>query len=76
MDSHIKPVCDIKNLDTLTALHEWATIHHTTVTYLGPTLENRPLYGATRDHYTRIAVAPGPNPHPPPLMWRSPLEPG
>ena len=72
----VNPVCDIQNLDTIAALHQWATTHHTTVTYLGPTLENQPTYGATHGHHTRVAVAPGPNPHPPPLMWRSPLEPG
>jgi len=74
MDTHIKPVCDIQGLDTVAALHEWATTRHTPVTYLGPSLENQPIYGAIHGHHTRVAVAPGPNPYPPPLMWRSPLE--
>jgi len=65
MDSHIKPVCDIKNLDTLTALHEWATIHHTTVTYLGPTLENLLVRGHPRPLHTDCS-GPGTQPSPTP----------
>ena len=53
----MNPVCDIQSLDTVAALHEWATTHHTPVTYLGPSLENQPIYGATNGHHTRVAVA-------------------
>ena len=70
----MKRVCDIRKLADLEALRAWARAHRTTVTYLGPTLDSKPLYGATRGATTRVAVGPDPDPHPQPLSWRSPLE--
>lgn len=68
-------VCDIQELADLPALYTWAAAHGTCVTYLGPTLEGEPLYGATRGPVTRVAREHCPDPHPHPLSWHSPLEP-
>lgn len=67
-------VCDIAELESLAALHQWARTHHTNVRYLGPTLEGTPVYAATRGPVTRVARGEGPTPYPQPLVWSSPLE--
>ncbi|WP_304452539.1 hypothetical protein [Nocardiopsis sp. YSL2] len=67
-------VCDLREVATLAELRAWALAHGTRVRYLGPTLEDRPLYAATRGPATRVAVGTGPDPHPRPIVWHSPLE--
>ncbi|WP_053618160.1 hypothetical protein [Nocardiopsis sp. NRRL B-16309] len=67
-------VCDLHELATLAELRAWARAHGTRVRYLGPTLEGRPLYAATRGPSSRVVVDPRPDPHPRPLVWHSPLE--
>ncbi|WP_435109578.1 hypothetical protein [Nocardiopsis synnemataformans] len=67
-------VCDIYELPTLPDLRAWAVAHRTRVTYLGPTLEGHPLYGATEGPVTRVARERRPDPHPHRLLWVSPLE--
>lgn len=67
-------VCDIRELPTLAELGTWAAEHRVRIRYLGADLENRPVYGATRGHITRLARDDGPDLHRHPLVWRSPLE--
>jgi hypothetical protein len=67
-------VCDIRELPTLAELDAWAAEHGVRIGYLGADLENRPVYGATRGHLTRLARDAGPDLHRHPLVWRSPLE--
>lgn len=67
-------VCDIRELPGMTALNAWAREHEATVRYLGPTLESKPLYAATRGAVTRVARGRRRDPHALPLVWTSPLE--
>ncbi|MFV2198659.1 hypothetical protein [Nocardiopsis sp. LOL_012] len=67
-------VCDIAELSTLADLTAWARGHGAGLRYLGPDLEGRAVYAATRGHLTRVAVTDRPDPHRPPLVWTSPLE--
>ncbi|WP_223838644.1 hypothetical protein [Nocardiopsis deserti] len=67
-------VCDIRELPTVQDLRAWAAAHRARVTYLGPTLEGQPLYGASRGPVTRVARECRPDPHPHRLVWASPLE--
>ncbi|MDE3722726.1 hypothetical protein PWG71_15160 [Nocardiopsis sp. N85] len=67
-------VCDIRRLSSIQALGVWASVHHVPLRYLGPTLEGHAVYAATHGRATRVAVTSGRDPHPLPLVWRSPLE--
>ncbi|WP_435107130.1 hypothetical protein [Nocardiopsis synnemataformans] len=67
-------VCDIHELPDLPALTTWAHQHGTKVRYLGPTLEGKPVYGATQGAVTRVVVEQQPDPHTHPVIWKSPLE--
>ncbi|MFI6574229.1 hypothetical protein ACIBFB_00405 [Nocardiopsis sp. NPDC050513] len=68
-------VCDIRELSTVSELRAWAAAHGARVRHLGPDLENRPVYGATRGHVTRVARGACPDHRPDTLVWHSPLEP-
>ncbi|WP_082376942.1 hypothetical protein [Nocardiopsis sp. NRRL B-16309] len=67
-------VCDIHELADMQTLTTWAHEHRTHVRYLGSTLEGEPLWGATQGPATRVARGHRPDPHPLPLVWKSPLE--
>ncbi|WP_017585467.1 hypothetical protein [Nocardiopsis ganjiahuensis] len=67
-------VCDIRELGSLAALQSWARAHQTTVDYVGPDAEGRPVYVAQHGTAERVARAAGRDPHSHPLVWRSPLE--
>ncbi|OLT29409.1 hypothetical protein BJF83_11790 [Nocardiopsis sp. CNR-923] len=67
-------VCDIRELSTVSELRAWASAHGARVRHLGPDLENRPVYGATRGHVTRVARGPRPDRYSHALVWHSPLE--
>ncbi|MFJ9555804.1 hypothetical protein ACIRPH_18460 [Nocardiopsis sp. NPDC101807] len=58
----------------MAALSAWATAHGAAVTYLGPDLQGHAVYAARRGPVTRVVTVPGPDPHPHPLTWQSPLE--
>ncbi|MFD3688677.1 hypothetical protein ACFWTE_28110 [Nocardiopsis sp. NPDC058631] len=74
MSAARRTVCDIRDLPTMAALAQWAAAHGARVTYLGPDLQGHPVYGARRGPVVRVVFAPGRDPHPHPLSWRSPLE--
>lgn len=67
-------VCEIRELPDLDTLRRWADRNGARVRYLGPTLERRPVYGATCGRASRVAVGKEYDPHRAPLIWRSPLE--
>ncbi|CAL9450522.1 hypothetical protein SUDANB121_02447 [Nocardiopsis dassonvillei] len=67
-------VCDIRELPSLQTLGFWASIHRVPLRYLGPDLEGHAVYAAVHGTETRVAVTSGRDPHPLPLIWRSPLE--
>jgi hypothetical protein len=67
-------VCEVRELPSMAALSAWADAHRVRVRYLGPTLEGEPVWGATRGAVTRVAREHRPDPHPHPLVWKSPLE--
>ncbi|GAA0980986.1 hypothetical protein GCM10009551_023340 [Nocardiopsis tropica] len=69
-----RTVCDLRELPTMAALTAWATAHGAAVTYLGPDLQGHAVYAARRGPVTRVVTVPGPDPHPHPLTWHSPLE--
>ncbi|XKK41704.1 hypothetical protein HFP72_16340 [Nocardiopsis sp. ARC36] len=69
-----RTVCDLRELPSMAALTAWATAHGATVTYLGPDLQGHAVYAARRGPVTRVVTVPGPDPHPHPLTWHSPLE--
>ncbi|GAA1452934.1 hypothetical protein [Nocardiopsis tropica] len=69
-----RTVCDLRELPTMAALTAWATAHGAAVTYQGPDLQGHAVYAARRGPVTRVVTVPGPDPHPHPLTWQSPLE--
>ncbi|WP_306370180.1 hypothetical protein [Nocardiopsis sp. CC223A] len=70
----MRRVCDIREFPSIQTLGFWAHTHQVPLRYLGPTLEGRAVYAATHGHTTRVAITSGRDPHPLPLIWRSPLE--
>ncbi|MDT0327382.1 hypothetical protein [Nocardiopsis lambiniae] len=70
----MRRVCDIREFPSIRTLGFWAHDHDVPLRYLGPTLEGRAVYAATHGCTTRVAVTSGRDPHPLPLVWRSPLE--
>ncbi|MDE3724392.1 hypothetical protein PWG71_23620 [Nocardiopsis sp. N85] len=70
----MRRICDIREFPSIQTLGFWANVHRVPLRYLGPTLEGRAVYAATHGTATRVAVTSGRDPHPLPLVWRSPLE--
>ncbi len=70
----MRHVCDIREFPSIQTLGFWAHTRRVPLRYLGPTLEGRAVYAATSGHTTRVAITAGRDPHPHPLVWRSPLE--
>ncbi|GAB2517013.1 hypothetical protein [Nocardiopsis aegyptia] len=67
-------VHEVRELPDMRSLRSWARAHNTRIRYLGPTLDRHAVYAAEDGDTARVVRTPEHDPHPPPLVWRSPLE--